>query len=123
MLKTMNHVKAEQPGGPRAGTPLDFGKWPRLIWLLPLLLMVLFISNCPAAELRSLKVLYVGNARSARAADFKAFLSTNVAQVAVAERTAFNPAQANDYNIDPLAKRRGIPSDQLRGPARASLAD
>ncbi len=25
------------------------------------------------------------------------------------------------WYIDPLAKRRGIPSDQLRGPARASL--
>ncbi len=27
------------------------------------------------------------------------------------------------WYIDPLAKRRGIPSDQLRGPARASLAN
>lgn len=99
MLATMNHVNADQPGGSRSGTPLGFGNRPRLIWLLPLLLVVLFISDCPAVELRSLKVLYVGNARSARAADFKGFLSKNVARVAVAERTAFDPALANDFDV------------------------
>jgi hypothetical protein len=56
-------------------------------------------SDCPAVELRGLKVLYVGNARSSRAAEFKAFLRANVAQAAVAERTTFNPAQANDFDV------------------------
>ena len=43
--------------------------------------MARFVSNWPAVELCSLKALYVRNARSSRAADFKALLSTNVAQL------------------------------------------
>jgi hypothetical protein len=53
---------------------------------------MLCLQLCPAAELRDLRVLYVGNATSARAADLKAFLSTNVARVEVAARAGFNPA-------------------------------
>jgi hypothetical protein len=68
-------------------------------WRVPLLLAVLLAQLCPAAELRDLKVLYVGNATSARAADFKAFLSTNVAQVTVASRASFDPALANQFDV------------------------
>ena len=62
-------------------------------------LALLFPGLCPAAELRDLKVLYVGNATSARAADFKAFLGTNVARVAVAARVGFDPALANEFDV------------------------
>jgi hypothetical protein len=68
-------------------------------WRVPFLLAVLLAQLCPAAELRDLKVLYVGNARSARAADFKAFLSTNVARVEVAGRAGFDPAMAGAFDV------------------------
>ena len=67
----------------------------RLTFVLALLLVRL----CPAVELRDLKVLYVGNAKSARAADFKAFLSTNVARVEVAGRVGFDPAKAREFDV------------------------
>ena len=44
-------------------------------------------------------MLYVGNATSARAADFNAFLSTNVAQVQVAARNGFDPAKAGPFDV------------------------
>ena len=66
---------------------------------LTLVLAMLLVQLCPATELRDLKVLYVGNATSARAADFKAFLSTNVARVEVAARAGFDPAQAGQYDV------------------------
>jgi hypothetical protein len=52
-----------------------------------------------AAELRDLKVLYIGNTRVARAEDFKAFLGTNVARVELAERVGFDPARARDFDV------------------------
>jgi hypothetical protein len=63
------------------------------------LLALLFLGLCPAAELRDLKVLYVGNPSSARAADFKAFLGTNVAKVTVAARVGFDPALASQFDV------------------------
>ena len=62
-------------------------------------LVMLLAQLCPAVELRDLKVLYVGNATSPRAADFKAFLSTNVARVEVAARVGFDPAQASQFDV------------------------
>jgi len=64
-----------------------------------LFLTLLAAQFCPAVELRDLKVLYVGNATSPRAADFKAFLSTNVARVEVAARVGFDPAQTNGFDV------------------------
>jgi hypothetical protein len=63
------------------------------------LLAMLVVGLCPAIELRDLKVLYVGNANSARAADFAAFLSTNVAQVEIAARYEFDPAKAGPFDV------------------------
>jgi hypothetical protein len=62
-------------------------------------LVMLLVQLCPAVELRNLKVLYVGNATSARATDFKAFLSTNVARVEVAARVGFDPALASQFDV------------------------
>ena len=66
---------------------------------LTLLLVIVLVRLCPAVELRDLKVLYVGDAKSARAADFKAFLSTNVARVVVASRVGFDPALADQFDV------------------------
>jgi hypothetical protein len=60
---------------------------------------MLLVQLSPAAELRDLKVLYLGNATSARAADFKAFLRTNVARVDVAWRATFDPTLANQFDV------------------------
>ena len=68
-------------------------------WRVPFLLAVLLAHLCPAAELRDLKVLYVGNATSTRAADFKAFLGTNVARVEVAGRVGFDPTKARPFDV------------------------
>jgi|SRR5208282_2895526 len=68
---------------------------PRVIIILGLLLAPL----CPAVELRDLRVLYVGNTNSARAADFAAFLSTNVAHVEIAARNGFDPAKAAPFDV------------------------
>jgi hypothetical protein len=68
-------------------------------WHIGLVLAMLVLRPCPAVELGQLKVLYVGNARSARAADFKAFLSTNVARVEVAGRVGFDPAMAGAFDV------------------------
>jgi hypothetical protein len=62
-------------------------------------LAMLLAQLCPAVELRDLKLLYVGNATSTRAADFKAFLCTNVAQVEVTARAGFDPAQASEFDV------------------------
>ncbi len=67
--------------------------------LLTVLLTLLALMNSEAAELRDLKVLYVGNAKGKRASEFKAFLSTNTAQVAVAERNGFSPSRARDFDV------------------------
>ena len=66
---------------------------------LTFVLAMLLVRLCPAVELRDLKVLYVGNATSARAADFKAFLRTNVARVEVAGRVGFDPAMAGAFDV------------------------
>jgi hypothetical protein len=68
-------------------------------WCIGLVLAVWLVQLCPAVELGKLKVLYVGNARSARAADFKAFLGTNVARVEVAGRAGFDPAMAGAFDV------------------------
>src|ERR1035437_4247148 len=68
-------------------------------WHIGLVLAMLSLRPCPAAELRDLKVLYVGDARSARAADFKTFLGTNVARVEVAGRVGFDPAKARPFDV------------------------
>ena len=67
----------------------------RLVFLLAMLVAQL----CPGVELRDLKVLYVGNTKSPRAADYKAFLSTNVARVEVAARVGFDPAKASEFDV------------------------
>jgi hypothetical protein len=54
---------------------------------------------CSAAELSDLKVLYVGNIRVPRAAQFQAFLNTNVARVELAERVGFDPARARGFDV------------------------
>jgi len=63
------------------------------------ILAMLLVQLSPAAELRDLKVLFVGNPTSPRAADFKAFLSTNVARVEVAARVGFDPSQASQFDV------------------------
>ena len=68
-------------------------------WQIGLGLVVLSLQLCPAVELGKLKVLYVGNAKSVRAADFKAFLGTNVARVEVAGRVGFDPAMAEAFDV------------------------
>jgi hypothetical protein len=67
--------------------------------LLILLVNLLALMSPEAAELRDLKVLYVGNATAKRASEFRTFLSTNVGQVAVAERNGFDPSRARDFDI------------------------
>ena len=51
-----------------------------------------------AAEPLPLRVLYVGNDRD-RAADYEAFLKQHSAQVMVARRDGFDPAQARDADV------------------------
>jgi hypothetical protein len=46
-----------------------------------------------------LRVLYVGNAREARARHFATFLAKHFAHVAVADRAAFDPAAARDADV------------------------
>ncbi len=74
-------------------------KGTNLTWLLAMVVAGLSVGVCPAKELRALNVLYVGNTNSARAADFKAFLSTNVARIEVAGRVGFNPALAGAFDV------------------------
>ena len=80
-------------------------------WHVTFVLAMLLVRLCPAVELRDLKVLYVGNATSPRAADFKAFLLTNVARVEVAGRVGFEPAMAGPFHVVLLdwsqSERRG----------------
>ena len=73
--------------------------WPPLVASEAAYLATLMVQHCPAVELRDLKVLYVGNETSARAADFKAFLSTNVARVEVAGRVGFYPDKASPFDV------------------------
>ena len=68
-------------------------------WPIGLVLAMLLAQLCPAVELGKLKVLYVRDTRSARAADFKAFLSTNVARVEVVGRVGFDPAMAGAFDV------------------------
>ncbi len=70
-------------------------------WLVAFVLLVtrLALTTSEATELRDLKVLYVGNSKAQRASEFRAFLGTNVAQVAVAERNDFDPARARNFDV------------------------
>ncbi len=70
-----------------------------LKWLLTLVFAATLFQLSPAAELRDLKMLYVGNAKLPRAAEYRAFFATNVAQITVAERVGFDPAQAKDFDV------------------------
>lgn len=67
-------------------------------WRFILCLAFLFRA-ASGAELRDLKVLYVGNTNSPRAAEFKAFLSTNLAACALAPRSSFDPAMAKNFDV------------------------
>jgi hypothetical protein len=90
--------------------------------LVTSILAMLLVQLCPAIELRNLKVLYVGNATSVRAADFKAFLSTNVARVEVAARVGFDPARASQFDVVLL----DWPQSESRGefpPKKSPLGD
>ena len=85
---------------------------------------MLLLRPCPATELRDLKVLYVGNPTSARAAapdgpaagaaDWTQWWETNRPYL------FYSDVGSCRWCIDPLAKRRGIPNDKLQGPARAT---
>ncbi len=70
-------------------------------WLVAFVLLVtlLALMSSEATELRDLKVLYVGNSKAQRASEFRTFLGTNVAQVAVAERDGFDPARARKFDV------------------------
>ena len=52
-----------------------------------------------AAELLPLRVLYVGNAKSPRAADYAAFLKKHFKQVTLANRAGFDPATAKAADV------------------------
>src|SRR5262249_46654643 len=52
-----------------------------------------------AGPVLPLRVLYLGNARSPRAADYEAFLKWHFRQVTVAEREGFDPAAAKDADV------------------------
>ncbi len=65
-----------------------------------LVLSLAFLTRAvSAAELRDLKVLYIGNTNSPRAAEFKDFLSTNVSSCQVASRSAFVPTTATNFDV------------------------
>jgi len=94
-------------------------------WRIGLVLAMLLLRRCPATELRDLKVLYVGNPTSARAAapdgpaagsaaDWTQWWETNRPYL------FYSDVGSCRWCIDPLAKRRGIPNDKLQGPARAT---
>ncbi|MBI4661792.1 MAG: hypothetical protein HY735_23465 [Verrucomicrobia bacterium] len=70
---------------------------PRLVWWLTVLAVSMGLLR--AADLSQLKVLYVGDAASPRAADFKAFLELNAGQAAVANRNGFDPRQAAGFDV------------------------
>jgi hypothetical protein len=52
-----------------------------------------------AAELLPLRVLYVGNAKSPRAASYASFLKKHFKQVTVANRDGFDPATAKAADV------------------------
>jgi len=52
-----------------------------------------------AGPLLPLRVLYLGNAKSPRAADYEAFLKRHFRRVTVAEREGFDPAAAKDADV------------------------
>ena len=67
--------------------------------LFILLVTRLTLLTSEGTDLRDLKVLYVGNSRAQRASEFRAFLGTNVGQVAVAERDGFEPSCARNFDV------------------------
>ncbi len=52
-----------------------------------------------ATELGQLKVMYIGDAGSTRAKQFESFLRQNVAEVRVAARRSFTPAEATNFDV------------------------
>jgi hypothetical protein len=67
---------------------------------LALAFALMFSFVCMAGDVPiNLKVLYVGNADSARAKEFRSFLSDKVARVGVTNRYRFDPALADEYDV------------------------
>ncbi len=52
-----------------------------------------------AADLDKLKVLYLGDPATPRGKQFEEFLRPNLGRVQVASRTAFKPAEANEFDV------------------------
>ncbi|MCI0541083.1 MAG: hypothetical protein L0Z50_38260 [Verrucomicrobiales bacterium] len=52
-----------------------------------------------AADLAKLSVVYVGDPRTPRAAAFKRFLQTKVAQFEVTSRKAFDPTNVHGFDV------------------------
>jgi hypothetical protein len=70
--------------------------------LLPTFLLGVILGTAPAvaAEPRlPLHVLYVGNAQSARAAEYAAFLKTHCTKVTLADRASFDSTQTQDAAV------------------------
>src|SRR5258705_13747238 len=65
------------------------------------ILLTIFALVCAtrAAELRKLKLLYIGDETSPRAQVFKAFLQKHVTSVDLASRSGFDPAGASAVDV------------------------
>ncbi len=75
-----------------------------------------------AAELSQLKLLYVGDASSQRAREFKGFLKMNVGQIEVANRIGFNPKQAEGFDVVLLEWAQGG-ADREFPPTKSPLGE
>jgi hypothetical protein len=73
-----------------------------------------------AAELSKLKVLYVGDLRASRAAEFANLLKTNVGGFGTAAISTFKPEQAAQYDVVLLDWPQ---SGEIRELKRAPLGD
>lgn len=70
----------------------------KLITLCLMGMVAMRLSICQAAELRDLKVLYIGS--SPRAQDFEAFLRPRVAKIELMNRWyGFDPAKADPFDV------------------------
>jgi hypothetical protein len=65
---------------------------------LLLFLLLALASGAPAAELRDLKVIYIGN-KTERSEAFTAFLSKHAKVVEKAQRTDFDPSRAASFDV------------------------
>jgi hypothetical protein len=71
----------------------------RIAIFIALVAVLLAPSWARSAELRELKVLYVGDAGGRRTAAFQAFLKPNVGKVDIAPRSNVTPEQVQDYDV------------------------